>query len=773
MTLVLKNFFRSTTLCSAILSTTLLTAASQPKPFNRPLVFEPNQGQVSSQVSWTAQGAGYRFYMTPAGGSIVLAEPAPAPASLPKTPASVNPSESSLSVVRMKLNGGKPWTDVQGLEPTGGVSNYLMGNDRKQWHTGIPHYERLRVESVYDGIDLVLYGRGRNLEYDFVVAPGADPKQILVSFEGAKSMRIDSKTGDLVVTTATGSELRHVRPNVYQQVGEQRVEVAGEYKMMSNGQAGFALAQYDPRRALVIDPTVAFTTFITGNGDDDATGIAVDAAGNSYFTGHTFSTDFPITTGGRPSKACSTSNNQTVCPPSIFVTKLSPTGQVLASTVLGGSGVDLANGIAVDSSGVYITGTTTSQDFSADRLYAYGSWNAFVAKITSDLSTEYYCIAFGGGDNGALPFNTGNAIALDSSHAAYVAGDTWSIDFPTSKYFSTTLNPLQKASGGGQDAFVVKVDPWGFLNEGYSTYLGGSGDDSANGIAVDSTGHAYVTGVTSSTNFPTNGAPSIGFPGGGGTTAFVTKLSKDGSSSKFSLYLGGTADAYHVAPFDQGNAIALNATNEIYVTGWTCSQNFPVTYAGAQTTQPTNCFISQQTLLNPAAFVVKLSNQGTMLFATYLGGNGGAAHGTSIAVNNAQEVYVAGDTATSYGFPLAPQMALNPTAGFLTKFSPDLHTVRSTTFLGALITGIVVRQNPSRVAVLQQGTIIYTTGDRYRPNTSNVDAFVVKLSDPSSIVVGPIATAPISTATTATAPTVSAPVATAPIVNKQAVLAVQ
>jgi len=773
MTLVLKNFFRSTTLCSAILSTTLLTAASQPKPFNRPLVFEPNQGQVSSQVSWTAQGAGYRFYMTPAGGSIVLAEPAPAPASLPKTPASVNPSESSLSVVRMKLNGGKPWTDVQGLEPTGGVSNYLMGNDRKQWHTGIPHYERLRVESVYDGIDLVLYGRGRNLEYDFVVAPGADPKQILVSFEGAKSMRIDSKTGDLVVTTATGSELRHVRPNVYQQVGEQRVEVAGEYKMMSNGQAGFALAQYDPRRALVIDPTVAFTTFITGNGDDDATGIAVDAAGNSYFTGHTFSTDFPITTGGRPSKACSTSNNQTVCPPSIFVTKLSPTGQVLASTVLGGSGVDLANGIAVDSSGVYITGTTTSQDFSADRLYAYGSWNAFVAKITFDLSTEYYCIAFGGGDNGALPFNTGNAIALDSSHAAYVAGDTWSIDFPTSKYFSTTLNPLQKASGGGQDAFVVKVDPWGFLNEGYSTYLGGSGDDSANGIAVDSTGHAYVTGVTSSTNFPTNGAPSIGFPGGGGTTAFVTKLSKDGSSSKFSLYLGGTADAYHVAPFDQGNAIALNATNEIYVTGWTCSQNFPVTYAGAQTTQPTNCFISQQTLLNPAAFVVKLSNQGTMLFATYLGGNGGAAHGTSIAVNNAQEVYVAGDTATSYGFPLAPQMALNPTAGFLTKFSPDLHTVRSTTFLGALITGIVVRQNPSRVAVLQQGTIIYTTGDRYRPNTSNVDAFVVKLSDPSSIVVGPIATAPISTATTATAPTVSAPVATAPIVNKQAVLAVQ
>jgi hypothetical protein len=161
-----------------------------------------------------------------------------------------------------------------------------------------------------------------------------------------------------------------------------------------------------------------------------------------------------------------------------------------------------------------------------------------------------------------------------------------------------------------------------------------------------------------------------------------------------------------------------------------------------------------------------------MLFATYLGGNGGAAHGYSIAVNNAQEVYVAGDTATSYGFPLAPQMALNPTAGFLTKFSPDLHTVESTTFLGALITGIVARQNVSRVAVLQQGTTIYTTGDRYRPGTSNVDAFIVKLNDPALSVVGPIATAPIASATTATAPVVSAPVATAPIVSKAA-LAVQ
>ena len=240
-----------------------------------------------------------------------------------------------------------------------------------------------------------------------------------------------------------------------------------------------------------------------------------------------------------------------------------------------------------------------------------------------------------------------------------------------------------------------------------------------------------MTGVTASTDFPTNGAPSIGFPFGGGTTAFVTKLVPNGSSSVFSIFLGGTMDAYHVSPFDQGNAIALNANNEVYVTGSTCSQNFPVTPAGAQTTQPTSCFISQQGLLNPSAFVVKLSNQGTMLFATYLGGNGGAAHGYSIAINNAQEVYVAGDTATSYGFPLAPQMALNPTAGFLTKFSPDLHTVESTTFLGALITGIVARQpRPRTVVTMNQiPTTLYTAGDRFRPGTTNIDAFVVRLVD--------------------------------------------
>jgi Beta-propeller repeat len=731
---VLKTILRSTMLCSAILSTTLLTAASQPKPFNRPLVFEPNRGQVSSQVSWSAQGAGYRFYVTPDGGSIVLAEPAPAPSSLPKTPPLVHPSESRLSLIRMKLAGSKAWTDVTGLEPTGGVSNYLVGNDRKAWHTSIPHYERLRVAGVYDGIDLVLYGRGHDLEYDFVVAPGADPKQIRVAFEGARKMRIDNKTGDLVVTTAIGSELRHVRPNIYQQVGNRRVEVAGEYKMLRDGQAGFALAQYDSRRPLVIDPTVTFTTFEGGDFFDIGTGIAVDASGNSYITGQTASYDFPVTTGAPPVKTCFPNGS---CLVSMFVTKISPAGLVLASTIFGGSQVDLANGIAVSSGGfVYITGTTTSPDFLADRTYAFGQDNAFVVKMFPGLDDIIYSIAFGGVDNG--PFtNVGNAIAIDSSGAAYIAGDTSSVDFPTSKYLPVPHEPKQKAWAGKRDAFVVKVDPWGFLNLGYSTYLGGSGDDKAKGIAVDGSGYAYVTGITSSTNFPTNGAPSIGFPGGGGSTAFVTKLLPDGSASVYSIYLGGTMDASHPAPADGGTAIVVNSTNEVYVTGSTCSTNFPVTYAGAQTTQPTPCATNQSTVPMPSAFVVELSHLGTLLFGTYLGGNGGSASGNSIAINNSGDVYVAGFTEISNMFPMAPQIALNPSAGFLTKFSSNLHTVESTTFLGYTINSVVARQpRPRTVGVPIQPTTLYTTGGRYQ-DAVNVDAFVVQLTDPAPFTFPP------------------------------------
>ena len=618
-----KALLCSFALCSATLGQTASASPSnpvsqQPVPFDRPVTFEPNVGQAPSQVLWSARGSGYQLFLTSSGASIVLAEPLPQSPSANSSSLSARPAprpaamrKARVSVVGMNLSGSHAWSNVRGLEPTGGVSNYLFGSDRKDWHSNIPQYARLRVEGVYDGIDLVFYGQGRDLEYDFVVAPGADPTQIRLAFEGTSHMRVDSKTGDLMITTSTGSEMRHVRPRVYQQIGNQKVEVAGGYQIMDNGQAAFLLAPYDRRSSLVVDPTVEFTTFFQGNNEDYPTGLAVDASGNSYVFGQTFSIDFPVSAGSNQiSKNCT--NN--VCPPDMFVTKLSPTGQVIYSTFVGGSDVDVPSGIAVDSTGVWITGTTTSRDFSTNNQYAFGYWNAFVAKLSLDLTTLDWCVTFGGG-GGQSTFNTSNAIALDSKHAAYVAGETFSVDFPTSKYFSTTLEPKQKAFGGASDAFVVKVDPSGSLNDGYSTYLGGSNTDFASGIAVDSSGSAYVTGTTYSKDFPTNAEPSYGSVANAGYIAFVTKLAPDGSSSVYSITLGGTKNALGSFPLDQGSAIVVNSTNEVYITGDTCSSDFPTFSYSYQQQPPTPCLSATNgSQFYKSAFVTQLSHFGTLLF---------------------------------------------------------------------------------------------------------------------------------------------------------------
>jgi len=232
-------------LFSIMSSAMLLTAASQPSQFRRPLVFEPNRGQAPAQVKWLARGPGYQLLLTTEGMTMVVKE-------------SAAEGEPRYSTVRMKLEGGQPWDHVSGLELTGGVSNYLRSSDVKDSITGIPHYGRLTVGGVYEGVDLVFYSHDGAFEYDFVVKPGSDPKKIRLAFEGHQRMRVDSPSGDLVLTTAGGQELRQRRPNVYQQVGTKRVPVAGEYELLSRGRAAFALAAYDRRLPLVIDPTVTF-----------------------------------------------------------------------------------------------------------------------------------------------------------------------------------------------------------------------------------------------------------------------------------------------------------------------------------------------------------------------------------------------------------------------------------------------------------------------------------------------------------------------------------
>jgi hypothetical protein len=724
-----KSLLRSMTLGVAVLSPALLAATPNPIAFDRPLAFEPNRGQAPAQVSWTARGEGYQLLLTSSGALITMAEPVAAPAADPilNLPGKPGLLKGRVSMIGMNLVGSHPWTAVQGLERTGGVSNYLVGNDRTKWRSGVPQYGRLRVNNVYDGIDLVFYGQGRNLEYDFVLAPGADPNQIRLAFNGAGPLRVDRETGDLVIRTSNGPEMRHVRPRVYQQIGNEKREVAGGYEILDNGEAAFRLAAYDRRHALVVDPTVQFATFLQGNSQDVAVGVKVDAEGNSYVTGQTLSTDFPNSFGMAPAKDCS----EGVCPAYIFVTKLSPTGMVMDSTLIGGNETDEVFGIDVDATGVWVTGGTNSKNFSTHPQFAYGNWNGFVAKLGTDLSFQEWCVTFGGfGDSNGLQLAT--AIAVDTNYNAYVTGLTTSVDFPTSLYTTTTLQPKQQSLQGEINAFVVKVGADGYLTDGYSTYLGGPGGAVGAGIAVDGAGHAFVTGQAGS-GFPTNGANSHGSPGRQGSVAFVTELSPDGSSSLYSVLLGGTQTFSTPYPEDQGLAIAVDAAGEAYVTGIACSTDFPTTGGVVQVKPPSVClpFVAD----HQSAFVTKLSNTGQLLRSTYFGGTDGKVNGNSIAINRLGDIYVGGSTTTGM-FPGTNTITVNPVAGFLSEFDSNLDTLEFSKFLGATVYSVAVFHPTYSGPHLgpQDPDSVFAAGYRYRPgtdttNVNNQDAFVVKLSD--------------------------------------------
>jgi hypothetical protein len=339
-----------------LVSATTLVGGVHPASVVRPLVFEPNRGQASSSVNWLAHRPGYQLMLTNEGLTMRLKEGA------------------AVSSLKMTLKNSRPWRSVTGLEPTGGTSNYLHGTDSKAWRTNIPQYASVRASRVYDGIDLVLHSQGPDLEYDFVVAPGADPKRIALAFSGMDRLRVDEKSGDLILTTPDGAELRQARPRVYQEVGNRRVEVAGGYELRADGAAGFRLAAYDRRRPLVIDPIVTFTTFLRGSDFDAAEGVAVDSAGNAYIGGTTLSDDFPTINALQLRQGFFDG----------FVTKLSPQGTILFSTYLGGSDDEEVNAIAVDSTGVYVTGFTASTDFPGQVVKKTDSVDTYVTKLLLD-----------------------------------------------------------------------------------------------------------------------------------------------------------------------------------------------------------------------------------------------------------------------------------------------------------------------------------------------------------------------------------------------------
>ncbi len=645
----------------------------------RPLFFEANEGQVDARVKFLFRGGGQTLFLTPTEAVLVLGGP-PAARKHPTLPGPAWRQRAwphERSVLRMSLVGANPAPVVRGRDALPGKVSYYRGRDPSRWRTGVTLFGRVEYGEVYPGVTLAFYGKEGHLEYDFIVGPGADPGVIRFELKGAKSLRLDTD-GNLVAEVA-GREVVQRAPVLYQDVGGFRRSVRGRYLLKGKREVAFQIGEYEHSEPLVIDPVLVYSTFLGGSGDDHAfavavdasdnvyvtgmtqsvdfptagtppqganaggedvfvtklapdsaliystylggsgnewgTGIAVDGAGNAYVTGWTDSTDFP--TAGVPSQAANIGNEDA------FVTMLDPTSALVYSTYLGGSGQDRGAGIAVDGAGnAHVTGFTDSTDFPtagtpSQVANAGNHRDAFVTKLDSTSALVYSTYLGGFGDD----MSTG--IALDGSGNAYVTGSTNSTDFPIAGSAS------QPASSGFGDGFVTKLSPTSALL--YSTYLGGSANDSSNDIAVDGSGNAYVVGYTFSLDFPTAGSPPQTAHGGGFYDGFVTKLSPT-SALVYSTYLGGSGS-------DGAEAVAVDAVGNAYVTG------------GANTTFPLVLPLQGCGPLSTHAFVTKLGPGGGLAYSTCLGGSN-LDSGAGIAVPASGDAYVVGST-FSADFPTA------------------------------------------------------------------------------------------------------------------------
>ena len=527
-----------------------------------PLSFEANRGQTDSQVRFLSRGPQHTLLLAPTEAVLIfITREHPEGVEGQATKAKLaKPRPATRTALRMTFLGANPDARVTGREELPGKANYFIGNDPAGWRTNVPTYARVHYEDLYPGIDLVYYGNQRQLEYDFVVRPAADPRRIALGFRGAQRLEVDPQ-GDLVLHTAAGA-IRQRKPIIYQEVAGRRVEIPGDYVLRDGQRVGFHVAAYDTSLPLIIDPVLSYSTYLGGMEFDEGRGITVDATtGEAYVTGFTNSFDFP-TIAGSFQTAFAQGNGDA------FVTKLNATGSALVySTYLGGSGSDTGFGIALGTGGnAYVTGSTDSIDFPTtggafQTAFGGGLGDAFVTKLNPFGAGLDYSTYLGGTRS-----DEGFAIAVDTGGNAYVTGDTDSTDFPTTTgAFQTVIGSPAEFVG---DAFVTKLNATGSALS-YSTYLGGDGSDQGNGIAVDTSGNAYVTGFTGSTNFPTT---TGAFPTGGGGDAFVTALGPTGVTLVFSTYLGGTGG-------DMGMGITVDAMSSpnAYVVGITQSTDFMTT----------------------------------------------------------------------------------------------------------------------------------------------------------------------------------------------------
>ena len=703
-----------------------------------PLSFEPNQGQSRNQAKFISRGAGYNLFLMPTEALLSLSKaekesaPSPQPKAMMKSPL------QDQTLLRMKLIGANPNARSTGENQLEGKSNYFIGNDPKKWRTNIPRFGSVRYSRIYPGIDLLYYGTtARQLEYDLIVSPGADPSLIQLQFEGAEHTSIN-EAGELVLKMSDGAQVVQRAPVVYQETHGVRATLDGKY-VLHGGNVGLQVANYDRSKQLVIDPQIVYSTYYAGSGLDAANGIVLDRTGNAYVTGDTTSVDLPMSSLIQP-----LSNSRDA-----FVMKLNAAGSdIVYATYLGGNLADNAASIALTSDRrAVITGRsnlaglgTTPNNFptttNAFQRNPGPREEGFVSVISADGNSLLYSTYLGGTRD-----ESGAAVAVDNSNMIYVGGRTSSQDFPVRNAFQSTLR-------GQFDSFVVKLNPnvSGNASLLYSTYLGGGGlpgtgdFDFPAGIAADANGNAFVCGSTNSPDFPTKGigttTPPFQASIGGGDDAYVTELNTTASGAAslvHSTFFGGTGDE-----FARDIALDPNTAGVFYVVGETSSSSatFPLR----------NAFDSTSSSFE--GFIAKFNASFTGLFySSFLGGTGSDSI-DGIAVDEGGNAYVTGRTTGGASFPLVNASPLN-TAGqvFATKISPTPLTssvprlLYSTVFgpTNTFLGGIALDSKGNvYITGHDQSFDLQTTPGAFQTNPvgGSADAFVIKLGSSFPDTVG-------------------------------------
>lgn len=671
-----------------------------------PLSFEKNQGQSDPRVKYLSRGAGYNIFLTSQGAEIVPSN-----------------ARHQGEIISIRLTGSAKQPRLNATAPLTQKTNYFIGDDPTRHIVDVKNYGRIQYSSVYPGIDLVYYGNQQQLEYDLVVAPKADPKKIKLRFGGTHKITVTPE-GDLNLGDPTKGIAFH-KPLAYQDIDGERHPVEAGYILAANNEVSFKLGKYDTNFPLVIDPILSYATYLWGFmsggiaidssgyiyvagtmwtntlpvvggyktskiGNNDAyvakidpsgakviyatylgarraitngVGIAVDSAGNAYITGTTDSGAYPVTSGAYQTTS-STGG--------AFITKLNAAGNALTySTFVNGAN---PKSIVVDNNGnAYITGSATSAFTSTPGAYQTSYRGGFVAKLNSSGNAMVYATYLGG--SSASDFC--NAIAVDAQGNAYVAGTTFSADFPTA-------TPYQTALKGLKDAFVTKINPSGTTLI-YSTYLGGSGNEYGKGVTVDAAGQAYIVGLTNSADYPATAGvfqPNKGYADPAISNAFITKLSDTGTALIYSSYLGGpwcfrpgVYSCFGIFSSGEGidvaTSVVVDAAGYAYIGGYATSSLFPL----VDSIKPDNLGDGDN---YSAPFVAKITPSGDQkIYSTVFGVRATDNQVSALAIDANGNTYAIGDGGSGGSSPIASITAgalLTSGASFLVKLSNGAYT---------------------------------------------------------------------------------------------------